>query len=203
VRIAYLPAYYRDCGWSGASCMLRMGRCGAHDGDSEFIVLDVDLDPNSRRWLTAGVFLSAHCFGRSTGRCRWYRGSALQAFTWADGVPTGAPRIWVARGKHAQYPSQGACERGHWFQDSCDPNGPTMRFPVLSDAQNIGSRNRPLPTDAGCIASEALPLDRDGASPGMRECLWDPSQSFWSWQATRTGIAPTPYEHYLRHVAEF
>ena len=106
VRIVFLPAYYRDCGWSGAVCVLVGGNCGAHAGDSELIVVDVVPDSAPRRWRTDGVFLSAHCFGRSDGRCRWYRSDGLRAFAWADSARGGAPRAWVARGKHAHYPSR-------------------------------------------------------------------------------------------------
>lgn len=203
VRIAYLPAYYRDCGWSGAVCVLRGGDCGAHAGDSELIVVDVVPDAATRRWRTVGVFLSAHCFGRSDGRCRWYRDEALRGFAWVGDTRGGAPRVWVARGKHAHYPSQRACDQGHWFYDSCDENRAAVRFPVLSADQNIGSRHHPLLGAAGCIAAEALPLGSAGTSGGSRECFWDPLAPFWGWQADRTGTAPTAYARSLGLVAGF
>jgi hypothetical protein len=46
VRIAYLPAYYRDCGDSYA-----------HDGDSEFIVLNVGYKSETRHWEMFKAYL--------------------------------------------------------------------------------------------------------------------------------------------------
>ena len=201
-RLAFMPAYYRDCGWSGAACVLRGGKCGAHAGDSELIVVDVVPDRSAGRWRTAGVFLSAHCFGRSDGRCRWYRGAALRDFAWVDGAPFGAPRVWVALGKHGNYPSRRACDGGHWLYDSCDANRDTVRFPILTSAQNAGTRRHPLPAPDGCVASEALPLGAGGSSPGTHECPWDPSRPFRGWQADGEGSS-TSYARYLDGVAGF
>ncbi len=202
VRLAYLPAYYRDCGWSGPVCRLRGPRCTAHAGDSEVVLVDVAPGADGR-WTTTGVFLSAHCFGRSAGRCRWYRGRALDAFAWADGRARGAPVVWVARGKHANYPSRASCDRGHWLQDTCDRNDARARFPVLSARQNVGSRLRPAPAPGGCVAAEALPLGARGADAGTRECIWSPTSAFRGWQAVPDGADPTGYARYLHHVAGF
>lgn len=202
VRIAFLPAYYRDCGWSGLSCALRAGSCGAHAGDSEFIALDVaPVAPG--RWETIGVFLSAHCFGRSDGRCRWYRDDDLVDFDWADDVPRGAPQVWVARGKHGHYPSRASCDRGHWFYDSCDRNRTVVRFPVVSERQNVGSRQASLTGQGGCLTSGNLPLGSAGTSPGARECFWDPTNPFWGWQGDRRGAPPASYARYLTSIAAF
>lgn len=203
IRIAYLPGYYRDCGWSGPVCRLRGGNCGAHAGDSELIVVDVEPTGEAGRWRTTGVFLSAHCFGRSSGRCRWYRETDLRAFAWVDEVPNGAPRVWVARGKHANYPTQRTCDRGHWFYDSCDQNSTAVRFPAVYAAQNIGSRLKPMPAGDGCIGSDKLPLGAVGTSTGARECPWDSSRPFWGWQDVRGGIPPSAYARYLELIGGF
>lgn len=203
VRIAYLPAYYRDCGWTGLACTLRGPDCSAHAGDSELIVVDIVPDATGGSWRTVGVFLSAHCFGRSDGRCRWFRGDDLRDFSWVDDIPGGVPRVWVARGKHANYPSRSACDSGHWYSDSCDENRVAVRFPIRADGQNLGSRLRPRAGDLGCVEADALPLGGDGAHAGMRECFWDSTAAFWGWQEERTGTPPTPYAHYLAAIAEF
>jgi hypothetical protein len=203
IRIAYLPAYYRDCGWTGMACTFRGADCSAHAGDSELIVLDVAPDLATGSWRTVGVFLSAHCFGRSDGRCRWFRGAELRAFAWVDDVAGGAPRVWVARGKHANYPSRAACDSGHWYSDTCDQNRVAVRFPVRSTEQNLGSRLRPRAAGLGCVAAEGLPLAGEGAHAGARECFWDSAAPFWGWQAERTGTPPTPYAHYLTVIAGF
>ncbi len=200
MRIAYLPAYFRDCGWRGIPCATRRPGCSAHDGDSELIVVDVRYDPVSARWATHAVFLSAHCFGRSDGRCRWYAGDALRQFAWT-GAERGAPRVWVARGKHGNYPTRGACDSGHWFYDTCDGNSAAYRFPVVSANQNIGSRHRPLP--ARCLPATRLALGAPGAAPDASECLWDATRPFRGWQLTGNGEAPTSYARVLEYAAGF
>jgi hypothetical protein len=120
-RLVYAPAYHRDCGWSSrAACGLRARPCSTHADDSELIVVDVAYHGALGGWTTIAVFLSAHCFGRSAQSCRWYRGPGLDQFGWSDGRSRGRPRIWVSRGKHANYPSRRVCERGHWSLESCD-----------------------------------------------------------------------------------
>ena len=199
VRLAYLPAYWRDCGWSGAACAIRLGRCGAHAGDSEIVLVDV-APGDAGRWATTGVFLSAHCFGRSDGRCRWFRGDELRAFAWAGDTVRGAPRVWVARGKHGGYPTRAACDGGHWGLDSCDGNGESYRFPILSARQNLGSREHPGPTADGCLTSASLAFP--GAAPGARECPWDEAQPFRGWQSPGAGAASS-YARYLARIAAF
>jgi hypothetical protein len=196
VRLAYLPAYYRDCGWSGAVCRIRGPGCGAHAGDSELIAVDVE-PATGGRWRTTGVFLSAHCFGRAGGRCRWYRGAELGAFQWVARQSHGAPVVWVARGKHAHYPSRGSCDRGHWAFDSCDGANAAVRFPVRGSEQNAGSRAYPAPAAGGCVVAARLPLGSAGTAPGARECVWDAARPFRGWQADARGTAPSPYARYL------
>ena len=152
VRLVYLPAYYRDCGWKGTPCIFV--DCSPHAGDSEIIVIDVR--QGGRGWLTDAVFLSAHCFGRSDLDCRWYRGDDLDGFEWLDGVERGAPIVWVSDARNANYPSRGACARGHMGFDGCAPDSQPYRFPV-SARRNIGSR--------------AVPVHEQGQPPGcVNQC---------------------------------
>ena len=73
VRLAYLPAYLEDCGWAGPKCLLRpRGGCDPHAGDSEAVFLDVARAGSGEDWTARRIFLSAHCFGHSDGRCRWF-----------------------------------------------------------------------------------------------------------------------------------
>ena len=202
VRVAYLPAYFRDCGWAGVACWLRAGACGAHAGDSELIVVDVE--PNDfGQWRAVGVFLSAHCFGRSAGDCRWYRGTERGEFDWPDDDVTGSPVVWVARGKHAHYASRRACDRGHWSYDSCDEADALVRFPVRSIAQNVGSRSHPAHGPGGCLTAERLPLGHAGAGVGAVECVWLAERPFRGWQADARGEAPSAYARYLVDIAGF
>jgi hypothetical protein len=208
IRIAFLPAYYRDCGWQGLPCITRGRGCSAHDGDSEIIVVEAHYDSAAVRWVTDAIFLSAHCFGRSAGRCRWYSGASLPHFTWTRGIQRAAPRIWVARGKHANYPSSRECDTGHWYYDSCDGNSVAYRFPIQSSSQNIGSRRRPLPRrDAavpeGCINAAQLPLRSSAIELGTHECFWDRVMPFRGWQHNRGADASTSYSRVLGFAAGF
>ena len=197
IRLIYLPAYFRDCGWRGFQKALRFGRSNAHAGDSELIVVDVRRE-QADRWLTTAVFLSAHCYGRSDGRCRWFRGDELAEFEWV--VPSGAPRVWVARDKHANYPSRRACESGHWAQESCSEASVSYRFPTALADQNLGSRMRPRFGPRGCVRSEELPFAVPGAQSGTSECFWSTDDPFRGWQGNSGGSA-TPYGLLLQRIA--
>jgi len=196
VRLAFLRAYFRDCGWHGVQRLLRLGRSNAHAGDSELILLDVARD--SSGWRTVGVFLSAHCLGGSDGRCRWFRGAELDEFTWA-GRRLGAPRVWVARHKHANYPSRALCESGHWRQESCGSQAMPYRFPVVHPDQNIGRRGQSRFGADGCVRAEELPLPTTGAAPTTRECLWSNDAPFRGWQ--KASGSATAYGLLLQRIA--
>lgn len=204
VRIAYLPAYHIDCGWDAPICAVHRRTCRPHTGDSEAVVVEVAFDATSGRWRTEAVFLSAHCHGRSDGRCRWFRGAELERFSWADGAERGAPVVWVARGKHANYPSRRDCDSGYWYLESCDGNRAAYRFPVVHPGQNAGSRSHPFGVAGGsdCIAAESLPWAGADAVPGTTECIWREDGEFRGWMMGATGSGPAPYGRYLRERAE-
>lgn len=185
-RLAYLPGYLDDCGWSGPKCRLRpAGGCEGHEGDSELVVVDVVRAPDDGGLSVERVFLSAHCFGRSDGRCRWYEPSALQ---WLGSRPV----VWVAEGKNAHYPSRRACDTGHWAFDTCDRNGTAYPFPVAA-GRNVGSRDAPLPAapEPGCHPLGHGPED---AAPDARVCVWTDVR-FGGWRDPLDGA--TPYRRYL------
>lgn len=203
VRLAYLPAYARDCGWSGPKCLLPGSGCGGHAGDSELVALEVESD--GAAWRTVGVFLSAHCFDDPA--CRWRTGDDLAAFRWIGGSEGGAPIVFVAEGSHAAYPGRTACDRGHGFFDTCDRNRTRFRFPVAA-SRNVGSRAVPAGGPDGCLGPPASIVPR-GAAPTARdahdgagpvECIWAPDRPFRGWQRDDQGTPPTPYGVYLRRV---
>ena len=199
---AYLPAYARDCGWDGAKCWLPFVDCASHDGDSETIVVEVRRGA-AGRWVTEAVFLSAHCFGRLGEDCRWYAAADLAVFDWADGMRRGAPLVWVAEGRHANYPGRAACDRGHMHVDTCDRNRLGYRFPIVSMAQNIGSRTRPVGGAGGCVGAAAAGWRSTRVDPDAVECFWYPAAPFHGWQRTPAGAGATAYARYLDEVAEF
>lgn len=195
LRVAYLPAYLDDCGWAGAKCLLRLrGGCAPHAGDSEFIAVDVSADTSAIGWRVDQVFLSAHCFGNGDDDCRWHAPAELQ---WLDQTPF----VWVAEGKNANYRSRSACDSGHWYFDTCDRNERSIRFPIASPTQNIGSASAPFPQhldDPGCVATTEAPLLP--ASDGI-ECIWTDS-IFHGWRDASEG-GSTGYRRYLVDVAQF
>lgn len=207
VRIAYLPAYYVDCGSRAPACALFRGSCRAHAGDSEAVIVEA-APVGGGRWRTERVFLSAHCHGRSDGRCRWYEGRALRRFRWADGVERGAPVVWVARGKHAGYPSRAACDSGWWSLDTCDGNRAARRFPVVHARQDVGSRQRPF-RGAAAGGGDCIGADFVGWGSGMvagetEECFWREDRPFRGWQRAVEGESePAAYGRYLRERAGF
>ena len=193
-RLVFLPAYAMDCGWGGTKCLLRWrGGCDPHVADSEFIVIDLALSGEAGHLQATRVFLSAHCFGTRDVDCRWHDRGALE--WWGR-----QPFVWVAEGKNANYPSEAACDRGHLYFDTCDRNDHSMRFPVLSLVQNIGSWQSPFPHDPdgkGCVGSSRLHLP---AGLSGRECVWG-DEAFRGWGGpTVQGV--TPYLRYLDEVAE-
>ncbi|HEX6133347.1 MAG TPA: hypothetical protein VFZ24_05275 [Longimicrobiales bacterium] len=198
VHLIYMPAYYRDCGWRGAKCILV--DCRGHAGDSELIVVHVRQGRNAG-WYTDAVFLSAHCFGRMPWSCRWYRDDDLSEFAWNGGVDRGAPVVWVSDARNANYPSYQACERGHLGFDSCVRSAGQYRFPVIS-RRNIGSRNVPIrqPGEpAGCVTGEFVePVDWLLVSATALECFWNPTVRFRGWQGSGEGA--TAYGAYLEHL---
>src|SRR5438093_10358607 len=62
VRIAYLPAYYWDCGSPSPGPWPLPDICpgcfaDGHDGDSEFFIIDVQFNDTTRRWVARQIFL--------------------------------------------------------------------------------------------------------------------------------------------------
>jgi hypothetical protein len=191
IRAAYLPAYLQDCGWDGPKCLLRLrGGCDPHAGDSELIVVDLTAEEATGGWRVERVFLSAHCFGRGED-CRWHAADALE---WHDRAPV----VWVAEGKNANYVSRSACDSGHWRFDTCDRNDRSVRFPVVSSAQNIGSMSDPFPAhtdDPSCVTTSEL---TDLPASDRAECIWTDS-IFLGWQEGPDD-GSTGYRRYLIEV---
>lgn len=216
IRIVYLPAYHQDCGWSGAKCLVVLIDCSPHSGDSELIAVSVvreretaradvgahgaggrgSAESNSRAiWRTTAVFLSSHCFGPSAVNCRWYDDASLARVEWAA-APRGAPVVWVAEGRNANYLSRAACDAGHWLFDTCDRNDVALRYPVESH-RNIGSAAQPIGGD-GCVSRAELAGGRAADAQTAVECFWS-DVAFTGWQRPAQGAA-TPYVRYLRMV---
>lgn len=204
VRIAYLPAYYWDCGVPHdfiSNCLLSPifapGSCDAHTGDSEFMLVDVSYAASSAHWVTQQVFLSAHCGASGDDDCRWWNPASL---AWVDGRKYGAPVVWVSEGKHANYYSQSKCNSGGALNmDTCEFNTASHRFPVVYSQQNVGSRNTPLRDCAGPFWGS------QETSSQVIECMWNTTtlSRFNGWQSSMVGPPPTLYGDHLSVYAGF
>ncbi len=204
IRIAYLPAYYWDCGaqhdflsWCIFGDIFAPGSCDAHTGDSEFILVDVSYDPVSAHWVTDRVFLSAHCGASGDGDCRWWNRTSL---SWVDGKRYGAPQVWVSEVKHANFYSQSKCDSGGAMNmDTCEFNDTWQRFPIVFTQQNIGSRTLPL---RDCDPPFWGSTETD---PTATECMWRTFHvsRFDGWQGYSSGPAASLYGNLLRTYAQF
>lgn len=213
MRIAYLPAYYADCGApAGYESVYGMFGVG-HSGDSEMIVLKVTFDAASNHWQTTSVFLSAHCGERAERGfldnflyCDYHGASN---FAWVDAQPRGAPIVWVSNRKHANYYSESKCDRANI--DECRADY-FRRFPIYNAGQNIGSADHPQPwrygqvngptadCQAPLLPSQRLPLIEPNG-PNNSECWWSELESarFRGWLQDADGS--TAYGKHLRKYA--
>jgi hypothetical protein len=114
----------------------------------------------------------------------------------------------VSEGRHANYPSESACDRGHFYLDRCDDHGAYVEFPVIA-GRNIGSEAAPIrdgDAPSGCVRALTLFGEPYSGTPmeplvvaGATECFWSDTP-FRGWQAS--GEGSTPYLHYLRYLDE-
>jgi len=130
IRIAYMPAYFLDCGDFG------------HDGDSEFIMVEVAYDYATHHWKYNYGWLSAHYTatvgGVNTDNSEWIGPTDV---TYSD-RQLGAPVIYVSANKHANYKNASQCNADLNLLDHCD-NGFFTRLPLFSD-RNVGSPTNDL-----------------------------------------------------------
>lgn len=186
VKLAYLPAYYTDCGVDGTGAY-------GHEADSEFIQLTVVYNYSTQHWELVNSFLSAHSCAGSGIECI---GGILQAsefwgptFEWPAGRARTFPRVYVAIGKHANYRSQASCDGGGTLGlDECPESYDVGRF-LVWESRNLGSARFPF---ADCVQSVAGLPDRQG-----QECFWTGSV-FRGWLPGFRGV--TTYAAFLTSV---
>lgn len=179
VRIAYMLGYYRDC-----------GDLDGHQGDSEFIMIQVGYNGATQHWEMMKGYLSAHS-GSFFAASVTFKSYAAFEFT---GPNRAYPRVWVSRNKHANYPSHSSCENGGVGMplvggtDVCPDNFPAGRLRVW-ESHNVGGRNFAW---VGCTISQNSDLawnDRD-------ECFWSRIR-FTGWQVAPRSSGADPYFDYL------
>lgn len=199
VRIAYLPSYYVDCGAPSESFCSTIYGCGSHNGDSEFIILDLRYNATTQHWYLEHVFLSAHTEfpGNSAvdNSSKAPGNFAASALTYPDKL-YGIPDIWVAEGKHGNYSSRAACDAGGPFGfDTCDSNPDSWVQFEHSRWHNVGSIQANFINTGTCVTGGRLVA----TYPDMYgiECYWVPNDDFQGW-STATALHPsTPYYNWL------
>lgn len=198
VRVAYLLSYWMDNGSPGAPlCIPQFEGCAGHLGDSEAIVLDLIYDTSSHHWQVARALLSVHglnyfCVKQShsfpcQSGSHLYPSGNLQFAS----HPQAAPLIMVADGKHANYPTDAACDAGgHYSADDCS----TPRYvdvAMVTQSNNIGSRNHQW-IDGATTSNNTHP----SYSSQYVEYYWT-SQAFRGWFNPSLGTTSRPYTDIL------
>jgi hypothetical protein len=188
VRVFYALGYYFDLGTVPlAQCKLStvgelIAECSGHHGDSEHIILDLRYNTTTKHWYLAGGKLSRH-----EDYITLTAGSAgyTTMVSYPDKVG-GYPQIFVARQKHANYPSRQSCNDGGGAPwplielfpfDDCSPNDQVF-FPDVIASRNLGRYTHRL-------------LDRVASTysfyqdPPRYEYMWS-SGYFYGWQLDHT-----------------
>ena len=214
VRVAYLFSYYWDCGSPETFSLLCTGQrllgnfgtlvgllpaysigplpvsdedlCASHQGDSEFLLVDLAYDGPSQHWFVQRAFFSAH-WSSDGDHSRWTATAGLEYPEKFGGYP----RVWVAEGKHANYPTRYTCSHDGGITDTCDsnPNGGTQ----IRHAQmyNVGSGQQPLINAQTCVTGGLLVQyypDQYGI-----ECYWKPGDTFAGWNKYPLSNDASPY----------
>jgi len=194
LRIFYALAYYRDYGdpsWTGFT---------GHDGDSEFVILDIGASDSS--FAMTGAFMSAHWGSADSESSEW---RVYWDFSYHTPVYQGRPTIWVAQDKHANYYSGTACQIGGYKgSDNCDgawwsATDQSRTIGVLANA-NLGNQLTRKPP-YGVAAQPTLPLcrkSRNFISP-VTECFWDPTDHFRGWRTESGSSKSSPYHKPLSY----
>lgn len=213
VRIAYLFAYYEDCGipsqyalyctigefmgtyltyggilddkYAGIFWTANEPKCDGHFGDSEFVTIDLMYDTSTHHWRTVSMFFSAH-WNTSGDKSRNVLASELE---FPGPVPGGYPNVWVSAGKHANYPTRAVCENDGQIADYCDGNYLRMRIRA-SPQYNVGSAQKNLINTGTCVSGGTL--IQYYPELYRTECFWGNS-GFNGWNADVSGTIPTGY----------
>ena len=173
ILIFYAISYVYDCGPPFA-CPGVYPFCDPHPGDSEWIILEVGRYSSSTRpWALKYATLSAH-WRTDNDQTAGYEASDLEDAYGSPGF--GAPRIWVAEDKHANYRSQIVCNSsGFGNFDNCDAPNALYQTLEVSSGFNLGRLGIPF---IGTLASPAF--DRLSAN-GNAEYYWVNTADFCGW----------------------
>lgn len=190
ILIFYAISYVYDCG-PPFTCGNSIPWCDTHRGDSEWIIVEVGRYTSSTRpWALKAATLSAH-WRTDNDQTAGYQAEDLED---AEGSPGfGAPRIWVAEDKHANYRSESVCDSSGPFNlDNCDnPDGLYHTLDIAA-AYNLGRFTIPF---VGALAS---PVYDRHSNNGNAEYYWVQTSRFCGWSYYTSGDCAGPYEESLR-----
>lgn len=199
IQIIYALSYYRDAGDP-------LTRSYAHDGDSEFIIVEVVPigDNFTTNFAVDYVFLSAHWDTEVESSQRVHYSNLW----FNNDVHRASAEVWVAEDKHANYRSRAACENGGWspFGLSADECDDLYYKKPLVDwypwRGNLGSQYHaanPMPDMQMQNCVSALVYDPPDVSPRVgTECYWNVGARFAGWVGNITwqdyDHLSTPYQ---------
>jgi hypothetical protein len=207
VSIIYLLGYYQDNGTPGGNpCQVFYYACDPHPGDSEYIVLNVGYDDDTHHWSLREAVLSAHTWhvelditGSDTVPRTVGNHHTGVGFEYPGRVG-GFPRVWVADGKHANYPTKSYCD-GHGGEapggiilstDSCS-NPRTEARVTVGTTLNVGSDSHRL---ADCVTANNP--NHPAYALQIQECFWSTGRNFFGWFNFNNNTYSTEYGAILR-----
>jgi len=220
VRIIYLFSYYQDCGPLQSRTLCSLQRlagtffslngllpsysigplpisstdlCASHQGDPEFITVDLKYSTASQHWLVSSAFFSSH-WGAGGDHSRRASGSQLE---YPEKVG-GYVRVWVAEGKHANYPKRSVCQDDGGIADTCESNYPVIRIRHAVQ-YNIGSARYNFINAKTCVKGGAL-VAHYPENYGT-ECFWQPGNTFQGWSKYQLENDASPY--YTALIVQF
>jgi hypothetical protein len=222
VRVAYLLSYYWDCGPQQSGPLCTAGRllgttftlngvlppftipvvgipisnedlCESHQGDSEFVTVDLKYNATTQHWFVTSAFFSAH-WGTSGDHSRR---SVTGQLEYPDKYG-GYLRVYVAEGKHGNYPTRVACENDGGQADTCASNSTVIRVRHAGQ-YNVGSARYNFISPKSCVRGGAL-VDAYPANYSL-ECFWDPGHNFRGWSKYALSNDASPY--YTSLVVQF
>lgn len=174
-RIMYLLSYYVDRGPSTSWCnnniidVFSREACHGHDGDSEWITLDVYYDRGTKHWVLDQAIYSQH-----TGSKAYTRGTGASPRIEYPNKTGGSPRAYVAYQKHANYASDSECDAGSILgTDTCNANS----YEQVTAGGNVNIRSRAAHTSSQDCMRSTNPLY---SGNGVVECYWT-SRAFVGW----------------------
>ena len=189
VRVGYLLSYYLDCGQEASLCawsqpFVAQNDCLGHEGDSEFVIVDIVWDESTQHWKANRAFLSAH-FDESDGFLG-FGGDFSTLASWSSlefpEKSRGYIKAWVAEGKHGNYRTQSDCNAGGaGGADDCTRH--TGQY-LASRVAVLNNRNVGSPTVHLIDCTQAAGIEAP-FRPGT-ECYWT-SPRFQGWYVESGG----------------